>query len=76
MVDASFHPEQHPGEDMENRARPVLAYTRKYGWIVVRPWRGEPRPELFGLSRPGHVIVWQHQVLAVEPLPPPPDSAT
>ena len=76
MRQGLFDPEARTGEDTETRPLPVLVYTRKYGWIVCKPWRGERRPELFGYSRPGGVAVRKHMVLAVEPLPSPPDCAT
>ena len=75
-MDARYYdPKRRTGEDVEQRALPVLVYTRKYGWIVVEPWRGEVRHELFGYSRPGGVTIYQYMVLATQPLPSPPDSA-
>ena len=53
--------------------RPVLVYTRKYGWVVCHP--EDDADYVFGYSRPGRVQVLDRDVLAIAELPPAPDEA-
>ncbi len=58
----------------EKSGRPFLAFTRRYGWVVVIPAPSEPEHTL-GFTRPGRVRVERRLVLATAALPPVPDGA-
>jgi hypothetical protein len=61
---------------LELPARPFLAWTRKFGWIVVEPVAADPRRYgPVGQSRPNANPVYHHEILAIADLPPPPDAA-
>jgi hypothetical protein len=58
--------------------KPFLVYTRKQGWIVVKPAIKPSRPGehgVCGYGRPGAAKIWNSDVLARHPLPPVPDEA-
>ena len=63
-------------ELVENR-KPRLAFTRKDGWIVVRPGPKTELPEYSSayFARPGGKRVMQYDILAWADLPPVPENA-
>lgn len=55
---------------------PFLAFTRKYGWVVVVPaLDGREDRVTLGFSRPGNVRITRVDTLATAPLPPVPEAA-
>lgn len=60
---------------LKQAGTPLLAFTRKYGWVVVRPSRVESEDFILGFSRPGGVRIERRHVLGTADLPPVPDAA-
>lgn len=56
------------------RPAPILAFTRKYGWVVCIP-QSTPKAYGWAYTRPGGVRLDSDDVLATAELPPAPDSA-
>jgi hypothetical protein len=76
MMTVDYNPRTFTDVTGREHSVPVLVYTRKHGWFVCTPTQRPDRPGLFGWARPGYAMVYWRDILAIEALPPPPDSAS